>query len=248
MFTFTLAHWNAWAPGLNQAADWRQWAHSPYCPLGPGEARPPPLDFLPPLQRRRLSVMARAALACAWPLAEGQQAMPMVFASQHGETSRNFRLLQELVRGEPLSPTSFALSVHNSTAGMWSILRHETTESVALSSENDSLEHALLEAALLLDQGAPSVIVIATEEIAPCEYSQWIEHRRFPFALALRICPGEQFQLGCEAPAKVCGRTQDPSETTQLANPLSFLRNLLLDTPRWEHVGAQRAWHWSRAS
>jgi hypothetical protein len=247
MFTFTLAHWNAWAPGLNQAADWRRWADAPYCPLGLADARPPQLDFLPPLQRRRLSAMARAALACAWPLAEGRHDMPMVFASQHGETSRNFHLLQELVRGEPLSPTSFALSVHNSTAGMWSILRNETSESVALAAEADSLEHALLEAALLLDQGASSVIVIATEEIAPSEYSPWIEHRPFPFALALRVCAGKQFQLSCKAPAATCSRAE-ASEATTLANPLSFLRHLLLDTTQWEHVGEQRAWQWNRAS
>jgi hypothetical protein len=248
MFTFTLAHWNAWAPGLNQATDWRRWADAPYCPAGVDETPPPLLDFVPPLQRRRLSVMARSALACAWPLTEGQHDMPMVFASQHGETSRNFELLRELVRGEPLSPTSFALSVHNSTAGMWSILRHETTESVALSAESDSLEHALLEAALLLDQGAPSVIVIATEEKAPSAYSHWIDHCGFPFALALRVTPGEQFRLGCVAPTEPRSGAEKLPETATLANPLSFLRHLLLDTPQWEHSGTQRAWHWSRAS
>jgi hypothetical protein len=241
MFTFTLAQWNAWAPGLNQAKDWTLWANAPYCPIGSDEARLPVLEFIPPLQRRRLSVMARAALACAWPLAEGQRAMPMVFASQHGETSRNFRLLQDLVRGEPLSPTSFSLSVHNSTAGLWSILRKETTESVALAAEHDSLEHALLEAALLLDQGAESVIVVATEETPPFDYARWIDHHSFPFALALRVTAGNEFQL-------CCGEPKTPAEINPLANPLSFLRHLLLDTPEWHHVGAQRAWHWSRAA
>jgi hypothetical protein len=241
MFTFTLAQWNAWAPGLNQVTDWKRWANAPYCPLGADKASPPVLDFVPPLQRRRLSTMARAALACAWPLTEGQPEMPMVFASQHGETSRNFELLQNLARGEPLSPTSFALSVHNATAGMWSILRQETTESVALAAENDSFEHALLEATLLINEGAESVIVIATEEIPPADYAPWIEHHAFPFAVALRITAGNEFELRCDAPAPVdCANP--------LPNPLSFLQHLLLNTRAWNHVGAQRSWRWSRPS
>jgi hypothetical protein len=238
MFTFTLAQWQAWAPGVSLAEDWLSWAHAPYCPLAGHDE--PRLNFLPPMQRRRLSGMARAAVACAWTLAEGQPALPMVFASQHGETSRNFELLQALAREEPLSPTSFGLSVHNATAGTWSILRRETQESVALSAQDDSWEHALLEAALLLGDGAPGVILLASEEVAPAAYARWIGHGSFPFALALHLKRGDQFTLECASGGE--------APEAALPHALSFLRNMLLDTPQWRHGGEQRSWAWRRKS
>jgi hypothetical protein len=253
MFTFNIAHWIAWAPGLTEASDWRQWAQAPYCPLHgqlhsqlhSGET--PRVDFLPALQRRRLGTMARAALACAWPLAEGQPPMPLVFASQHGETTRGFDLLQTLARGETVSPTSFGLSVHNATAGLWSILRRETTEGVALSAQDDSLEHALLEATLLLEQDAPGVIVLATEETPPAAYRPWIEHHGFPYAVALRVTAGTEFRLRCAAPETVPEQAR-PGRDTQLPNPLNLLRHLLLDTAHWHHASTQRCWHWEHSS
>ncbi|WP_313694729.1 beta-ketoacyl synthase chain length factor, partial [Achromobacter mucicolens] len=156
MLTFSIAHWQGWTPGFQDPSSWQHWAEHPYCPLGDQAAAR--LDFLPPMQRRRLSPLARGVFACAWPLADGYPDMPFVFASRHGETTRNFGLLESLAADEPLSPTAFGLSVHNAIAAQWSIIRRETAESVALSVEDDGLEHAFLEAALLFGQGHDNVV------------------------------------------------------------------------------------------
>jgi hypothetical protein len=168
--------------------------------------------------------------------------MPVVYASQHGETTRGFDLLQCLARDEPLSPTSFSLSVHNAIAGMWSILRKETTESAALSVEGDGLESAIAEACLLLRAGHAQVMVVLAEEKPPQEYTPWIGDVPFSYALALVVAQGRQFHLHCAAPGTAV------QEDTELPHPLSLLRHLLLRSQAWQHPHRRRHWHWQRAS
>jgi hypothetical protein len=256
MFNFAISAWQAWAPGLQDVAAWQAWAHAPYCPTV--ASAPPPLAFLPPMQRRRLSPLARMAVACAWPLADARAPMPVVYASHHGETTRGFDLLQALARDEPLSPTSFSLSVHNATAGMWSILRKETVESVALSVAGDGLESAMAEACLLMAAGHPHALVVLAEETPPPEYQQWIDDIPFPYAVALRVSPGgpglaDSFHLQACAPDQESARvTDDGAEPTSgdaaWPHPLNLLRHMLAGTPQWRHAGRRRDWQWRRAS
>lgn len=247
MFTLTIEQWQAWAPGLNDAQGWLQWARSPYCPYPASETGSLPSPaFLPPMQRRRLSPLARMAVNCAWPLAEGLPPMPMIFASRHGETSRSFKLLHDLGASEPLSPASFGLSVHNAIPGLWSIIRKETTEGVALSGDADMLEHALQEAALLLRAGAPRVLVVAAEEHPPEAYQPWIDDVPFSYATAFRVADSAQWRIDLEA-----NPTQaDPAAQTDgdaiWPHPLNLLRHLILRTPSWQHVCPPRRWTWTR--
>ena len=81
--------------------------------------------------------------------------MPTVFCSRHGEVSRSVDLLMDLAKAEPLSPTSFGLSVHNATAGLFSIARSDHTNSIALAAGQSSVEHAVIEACGLLADGEP---------------------------------------------------------------------------------------------
>ncbi|MBX8507297.1 beta-ketoacyl synthase chain length factor, partial [Pseudomonas lijiangensis] len=69
MITFNIAQWRAWAPGLTSVDDWQQWSRNPTL-LQSSDAAPD-VSFLPAMQRRRLSRMARMAFTVGWPLAEG---------------------------------------------------------------------------------------------------------------------------------------------------------------------------------
>jgi hypothetical protein len=257
MFNFAISAWQAWAPGIEDSSAWETWAYAPYCPTI--AAAPPTLGFLPPLQRRRLSPLARMAVACAWPLADGRPAMPVVYASHHGETTRSFELLQCLARDEALSPTSFSLSVHNATAGMWSILRKETVETVALSASGDGLESAIAEACLLLDSGHSDALIVLAEENPPVEYRQWIDDVPFSYALAMRLTRGDEFQLWIGAPEPDQNRiaSDDESRTggkatarddAEWPHSLSLLRHMLLRTQEWHHPARSGNWQWRRAS
>lgn len=110
----------------------------------------PRVDFLSPIQRRRLSPLARVALDAMWRVVASAEHLPTVFASRHGEVSSTYRMLNQLVAHEPLSPAEFSHSVHNSIVGQASIFRHDHSESVAVSAGADTLPAGFIEAAGLL--------------------------------------------------------------------------------------------------
>ena len=238
MVTFSIGQWRAWAPEMRDGESWMQWAQHPYCPLADHES--PQLGFLTPMQRRRLSPMARMVFDCAWPLADQRPPMPLVFASQHGETTRSFSLLQAMGRHEGLSPTSFGLSVHNAIAGMWSIVRGDKTESIALSVNSDGLEHAFLEAAFLLRRGARAALVVLAEERPPPAYLPWIDDVPFSYAVAFRIERGTQWRLE--------RATDDSSFPQHWPNSLNFVRHLCLGSETIRHSSGDRHWLWTRNS
>ena len=237
MITFNIAAWRAWAPGLDSVADWQAWSQQPSIPA-PSDAAPD-VSFLPAMQRRRLSRLARMAFSVGWPLAEGREALPLVFISRHGETPRTFDILSDLAAEQPLSPTQFSLSVHNAIIGLWSIMRGETSEMTALAAAGDGLEHGLLEACALLNEGAPAVLLIVTEEQPPQAYAHWIDDVPFPYAVGLLLTPGEQWQLSLTP--QNC-----PPATAPWPHALNLLRHLFNEQPSFQHAWNKRVWNWQR--
>ncbi len=215
-----------------------QWASQPYCPLADYES--PQLDFLTPMQRRRLSPMARMVFDCAWPLANGHAPMPMVFASRHGETTRSFALLQAMGRHEGLSPTSFGLSVHSAVASMWTKICGGRTVPMALSVNVDGLEQAFIEAAFLLRRGARSALVVLAEERPPPAYLPWIDEVPFSYAVAFRIERGMQWRLE--------RHPGTPDDAPLWPNALNFVRHLCLGSASLRNIGESHDWLWTRYS
>lgn len=237
MIQFDIDQWRAWAPGLKSIDDWSAWATSP----GPlSSDAEPDVSFLPAMQRRRLSRLARMAFSVATPLIEGQPPMPLVYASRHGETPRTFAILSDLARQEALSPTQFSLSVHNAIIGLWSIQQRDRSEMTALAAEGDGLEHAVMEAALLLAEGAPAVLVVVTEDQPPATYRPWISDVSFPYAVALLLKSGRSWQLSLEAAAD--------NETTpnEWPHALELIRALLAGRSSWQHHWKRRRWNWQQ--
>ena len=232
---FRIDRWRAWAPGLESTDDWRAWCRTPVH-LHDAQQQPD-VGFLPALQRRRLSRLARMVFHTAWPLAEACGPLPMVFACRHGETPRTLAILSDLAQGEPLSPTQFSLSVHNAIIGLWSIQRGDTSEMTALAAEGDGLEHAMLEACGLLGEGAPAVLLVIAEETPPELYAAFIDDVPFPYAVALLLAPGDDWHLQL-------GAARGP--TSQWPHPLSLVRALCDDQDRLQHHWKNRQWTWSR--
>ena len=248
MIDLRVQGWHAWAPGLEDADAWRRWAHAPFVPQS--EASQPRCDFLPAMQRRRLSPMARMSLHAAWPLCADDEQLPFVFASRHGETTRTYALLRDVAAAQPLSPTQFGLSVHNAIAGQWSMLRGQRGESTAIAGEADTFEHAVLEAAGMLADGAPSVLLVIAEERPPAAYDDWIADVPFSYALALRVCrphPGE-YVAGANG-GDTYWRLQlthgeGRCEVAPWPNALAFLRAMLTGAATSQHAWKERRWIW----
>lgn len=240
MIDLHIDDWRAWAPGLDHADAWAAWAATSILPEETDEK--PACDFVPAMQRRRLSRLARIVMHAAWPLCGDDEQLPFVYASRHGETTHTFPLLEDIGREAPLSPTRFGLSVHNAIAGQWSILRGQRGESVAVAGEGDTFEHAMLEAAALLGDGAPAVLVVVAEERPTSAYDGWITDVPCTYAVALRVTkarPGDRegcWRLSLRANTEATPPVVQP-------HALQFVRALHHGAPL-DHPWKARRWTW----
>lgn len=118
------------------------------------------------MQRRRLSPLSKAAMTTAHPLLSGRD-MPVLCCSVHGEANRTYSLLQDVAAGEPLSPTAFGLSVHNAIVGQLSISLGIRSPALALAGGDFPLQSGFLEAAAMLSEGVPELLLQFYEEPLP---------------------------------------------------------------------------------
>jgi len=232
---FGIARWQAWAPGITEPADWRAWLLDGRRPA-PEDL--PDVSYLPSLLRRRLDRCGRMALSTAWPCTEGLPSVQSVFASRHGALERTVELLQALSRAETLSPTSFSLSVHNSTVGLFSIARTDRGAATAMAAGEDSLGMSLLEGANLIAAGADHVLVCYADDRLPPPYAGTVDDStHHPFAVSLLLTqPGE---------ASLSGRlARSDAEGTEA--PEAALMRFLLDAED-SVIGVDQPWRLERA-
>lgn len=249
---FRMTDWAAWAPGLSEPGQWRQWAHAPFLPQGEAQ---PELSQVPAMQRRRIDPLGRCAItvadACRRP---GDAGAPLVFVSRHGDLARSLRLLQSLQAGTGLSPTQFGLSVHNAVAAQYSQLRQERGNYTALAAGMAGIEAGLIECAGLLGSGAATVTLVACEDHVPEVYRAYQDEPSLRFGLALRLLPGTAaegvgFSLAWtedEAEAADAAADAPADATVPLPHALQALRFLIGTDKTWRHAVADRCWHWRR--
>ena len=148
-----------------------------------GTVAKPDVSFIPPLERRRLTGVERAALAVAWQVRpEGE--VPVVFASRWGEIGVTVKLMTQFHADREMSPAGFSASVHNAAPGAFSLLTHNHAPYTAIAARERSLEAGLLEA---LTQGA--VVFVFAEEATPAFYAPEFGPLQPACALAVRLEP-----------------------------------------------------------
>jgi len=233
MSSFRVCRWSAWAPGLPDPGLWPAWLSSPD-PRGLDGDAVPALNELPPMTRRRIDPLGRAALQVAFWTQGGSATGPVVFSSRWGEIARSVSLLRQLAGGEPLSPTAFSLSVHNASSALYSIARGDTANYAAVSAGAGSAAAGVCEALGLLADGAPQVLVVSVESPLPDPYRAF-EADGLPLrAWAALIEPGDEVRLEA-AP-------QMPSAPSALPSDLAVLQ-LIAGCASGLH---QSGWRWSR--
>ncbi|MCA9709625.1 MAG: beta-ketoacyl synthase chain length factor [Myxococcales bacterium] len=121
--------------------------------------------------RRRASALCRA-LADAYSTAATQARIDVsttssVFGSALGEVTTMLGLLDEMSRHEPLSPMSFATSVHSAAAGTMSISAANRGFTTAISAFHDTAGAAFFEAIGLLHALRQPVIIACGDENSP---------------------------------------------------------------------------------
>jgi len=198
-----LASWGAVAPGLSDEVTWRSWAAAP-APLR-GDVRPD-VSFLPAMQRRRCDTLSRTMLAAVNACCdEPQRASALsVFASRHGSFATTVEMLESLARRQPLSPTNFSHSVHNTQAGLFSIWSGNQQVAQSLAARNETFQQGFLEAVCLLDRaGERPVLFVTGDEALPEPVAGLSDDPHPPYAVALLLWPeggpGGALELTLEA-------------------------------------------------
>jgi Beta-ketoacyl synthase, N-terminal domain len=217
-----LAHWAAWSGQSDGTPD---------------------LKFIDLMLRRRLSALSKMAMKVAHDCAGERPAIRVLFASRHGELNRTTAILDDIVAGEPVSPTAFSLSVLNAMPGVMSIARHDRSTSVALSAGPQTLGYALLEAYTQYREspGTPLLLVYAHEP-AGQRYGP-VDDDPERGALALLFEAQGAHELDCEFDTRdFDGQpTGHPSFATQSRALLHSLSTLSATT--WQVPRARWSWH-----
>lgn len=139
------------------------------------------------MMRRRIDRLGRMACQVAYWCHEPREDVPVVFASRYGDATRSLALLGDLAQGQPLSPTGFGLSVHNAVAALYSMARGDTANSVVVAAGRATVAAALTEAAGLLADGAPEVLVVYYESPLPADYACFHDEPALNYAWAWRV-------------------------------------------------------------
>jgi hypothetical protein len=238
----TVRGWSAWAPGLATPIEWLAWAERPIAPEGAGQ---PELGAMAPMMRRRMSRIGRMALQAAWDCERDDVGMPLVFASRYGDVGRSLALLDELARNATVSPTGFSLSVHNAIAAMYSIARGDRSNAVCVAAGRATAAAGVVEAAGLLADGAPEVLLVCYDEALPTDYAEFRDEPPSAWAWAWRIArpaAGDR-RLSLRAGAI------DSNEATPAMLPASLdvMRFFLAgNSPLAQHIDGRR-WEWRHA-
>jgi beta-ketoacyl synthase-like protein len=238
--SFSIASYAAWAPGMETKEAWIAWAKANHVIAGDIAA---PVHAMPPMLRRRAGFLGKMALEVAYQCLGQRIDVPTVFSSRHGEASRSVDLLLDLAKGVPLSPTSFGLSVHNATGGLFSIARGDHASNTALSAGRSSVEHAVIEACGMLAEGEPAVLLVVYDCPLPTPYCVFQDCDEQPFAWAwlMRSPADEVVSLAWSDALQ-----HSPPSFEGLPAGLEVLRFYLRKDPALERICDTRRWLWSR--
>ncbi|MBS7780256.1 beta-ketoacyl synthase chain length factor [Acidovorax sp. CCYZU-2555] len=189
--TFAILRWSAVAAGLSSPEHWLEWASAPFLPQGLEIDAALP-DF-PAMSRRRLALLGKMAVSVAdqalAPLSDEERDLPVVWASRYGDAQRSLDLLREQAQADPLSPTSFALSVHNAIGAQHSIARRMTGNALCVAAAQATVEAGLIECLGLLAEGAPRVLLVCYDAPLPEDYAQFQDEAACAYAWAWLLGP-----------------------------------------------------------
>ena len=127
--------------------------------------------YIPPMQARRMTTALKRTLVCArQALEQAGVAMPdaILCGTRLGLMDHTNRILDCLRENgeENVSPTDFMQSTHNTMASTIAIQLGCHGYNCTYSQGEDSLENALLDARLLLEEGTCRTALVCTEDYA----------------------------------------------------------------------------------
>ncbi|WP_144393759.1 beta-ketoacyl synthase chain length factor [Pleionea sediminis] len=239
--SFYIEHWFAWAPGLNSLPEWKEWAMGSREILPEGQAD---VKFVPPMQRRRFSRLTKMSLLAANQANTVGDNVITIFGSRHGEFHRTSQLLESLIEQEPLSPTAFSMSVHNTASGLYSILTGNKQPSTSIAAGVQTLEQCFIEAyGWLKSEESDRVLVVIADEPVPGNYEQFIDYQEYSVAAAFLVSlnkPNDEPARKANLKLTSCSATLKCSEMPVL----SLLRLMLSENDDCQVINGNSNWCW----
>ena len=226
-----ILRWVFWSPETVNPTQWRA-------------AAPAPLDKvpdrdIPAAHRRRMSALSKMAVQVALEATANERADYLVFCSQHGELARTRELLGSIVAGNELSPAGFSQSVHNTSAGLYTIVKESHVPSTSLAAGAGTFAYGWLEAeTFLATNPGKTALLVSYDEVLPAEYQSHTRHVQRTFALALLLRVASQGGLTLE-------QSRAATEELLPITPL-FMAWVLSADPVLRVTAGGQGWEWRR--
>lgn len=154
-------------------------------------------------------------------------------------------MLESLACHDPVSPTSFSLSVHNAIAGLFSITRSDQANNVVISARQHLVENALTEACGILHDGAKQVLIIVYNNVLPTVYENFSDREEHVFAWAWLIEKPNK-EKGIISLSLSANEEKELPQKTSLPDELDILRFFVMQEKRIIFTSSRQRWVWSR--
>ncbi|CAH0991523.1 hypothetical protein SIN8267_01629 [Sinobacterium norvegicum] len=148
---------------------------------------------LPANMRRRMSSLTKRALQCSLTLAQQSARFDYaVFASRHGELPRTAKLIEGLIAGDDVSPMGFSQSVHNTSAGLHTIISTQRLPVNSIAGGEQTFSQAWIECYIYLQQNPThSVLLQYFDEPVPDIFQPTCQGGNQNLALGLVLRAGD---------------------------------------------------------
>lgn len=238
VISLNIDQWSANAKGLDQQEKWQQWAIDNQWPEEGAIA----VDAIPAMTRRRMSSLSKLAVQTAIQLLGKHDVDYLVFSSRHGELHRSAQLIQDIVQGEEASPMAFSQSVHNTAAGLSTIITKKSIPLTSIAAAENTFQSAILEAWSYLEQHpSHKVLLLDFDEPLPSVYQQYESDDFQGFSLGLVLSNGNDFSL-----TAVEKSDTDITNSAGLPQGLAFLTHFLSNKKEWLINSNRQYWRWKR--
>jgi hypothetical protein len=180
-----IEEWAFWSPESRVPADWlAHWRRSGARCVESSV----PDDAIPAALRRRMSTLSKLAVQAAIEASRRSPPDFMIFCSQHGELVRTRELLRNIVAGEELSPAAFSQSVHNTGAGLYSIVARTSAPATSIASGPSTFASGWIEAeGYLRENPMRRALLVCCEDPLPEEYRPYSRQVQCTYAVALML-------------------------------------------------------------
>lgn len=240
MFHIKLCHWHALSPHLSDESAWISWDGC----LKKTEANPssPEIKLIPMLQARRMSNACKLACEVALNLLKktNDKIDAAVFVSQHSELARSTKIIESIIQNQAVSPTDFSMSVHNTAAGLASILSKNEIEISSVCAGTDSFQQGLFEVQSFFAQGAKKVMLLDFDDKVPEIYNTGDLFNFPPYACGFIISNENEYH--CLTKEK-----NTPSMAINSPQSLQLLKNHLENHNTFSINSTDHHWLWVKS-